>query len=68
MTETTPPAPLPEDGSPSVGEDQPPDDSFLLGRSGVEDEVLAESARAAAQLSGADPDGAAEVDDSGAAV
>ncbi len=67
MTETTPPAPLPEDGHPAA-DDQPPDDSFLLGRSGVEEEVLAESARAAAQLSGADPAGAAEVDDSGAAV
>ena len=32
-------------------EDQPPDESTLLGKSGVEEEVLAELARAEAELS-----------------
>ncbi len=39
-------------------EDPPADDSFLMGVSGVEEEVLAEAARAEAQLqAGEEPEG-----------
>ncbi|HKR98740.1 MAG TPA: hypothetical protein VJU79_04420 [Candidatus Dormibacteraeota bacterium] len=47
-------------------DDRPPDESTLLGAGGVESEVLAEAARAEAQLAGEDDD--AEVDDEGAQV
>ena len=43
------PQPLPDDDLPPAG-DEPPDESTLLGKSGVEEEVLAELARAEAEL------------------
>ena len=49
-------APLPED--------EPPDESTLMGKSGVEEEVLAELARAEGELSDASDD--EESDDRGA--
>jgi len=44
-----------------VEEAPPPDDSFLLGASGVEEQVLAELGRAEASLK--DPEGAADESD-----
>ncbi len=50
---------------PASGDDVPGDDSFLMGVSGVEEQVLAEVARAEAQLqAGVEPEGA----DDGAVV
>ncbi len=49
-------------------DEQPADESYLLGRTGVEDEVLAESARAAAELQDPSIAGPAGPDDSGAVV
>lgn len=50
-----------EDEDESDLEDQPPDESTLLGAGGVEEEVLAELARAEGELS--DPNAPDEPDD-----
>ena len=47
-------------------DDEPPDESTLLGKAGVEEEVLAELARAEAEMQGKAP--ADESDDRGAQV
>jgi len=49
-----------------VKEDEPPDESTLLGKAGVEEEVLAELARAEAKL--AEPGDADDPDAEGAQV
>jgi len=49
------PSPEP-DGDAEPVEDEPPDESTLLGKTGVEDEVLAELARAEAEMSGEAPE------------
>lgn len=65
MTDDAKTTDLNEDVDAEPEDDHPPDESTLMGVSGVEQEVLAEAARAEAQLSGADD---AEVDDEGAEV
>ncbi|HZU76111.1 MAG TPA: hypothetical protein VFA70_05055 [Dehalococcoidia bacterium] len=54
-----------DDGPPAPSDDPPPDESTLLGATGVEAEVLAEAARAEAELR--DPN-ADPPDDEGAEV
>jgi hypothetical protein len=53
MTEPTDSAPPANDDEPLPPDDQPPDESTMMGMPGVETEVLAEAARAEAEL--ADP-------------
>lgn len=66
MTSQDEPTPESPDAEVAAAEDDVPgDDSFLMGVSGVDEQVLAEVARAEAQLkAGVEPDGA----DDGAVV
>lgn len=71
MSETTPgdetDADLGTEGTPATEVDEPiPDESILLGRVGVEDEVLAELARAEAKMS--DPSAPDDPDAAGSQV
>jgi hypothetical protein len=55
-----------DDDSDEEPSDSPPDESTLMGKGGVEEEVLAELARAEAEMS--DPSAAEDSDDAGAQV
>ncbi len=53
--------PSPPASTPAPDDDPPADDSFLMGVSGVDEQVLAEVARAEAQLqAGEEPEGGDE--------